>query len=99
MPHIEGHIEEPQVQGLDYQAIYQKYYDKGFDIEKATQKMRVLYGAKQPELDALNAFYESKKKVKTVLQPRTPVRRRFLRYLPQVQLLRQGKRMEIRILL
>ena len=62
MPHIEGHIEEPQVQGLDYQAIYQKYYDKGFDIEKATRKMRVLYGAKQPELDALNAFYESKKK-------------------------------------
>ena len=66
MPHIEEHIEEPQVQGdpqgLDYQAIYQKYYDKGFDIEKATRKMRVLYGAKQPELDALNAFYESKKK-------------------------------------
>mgnify|MGYP003638143784 CR=1 FL=1 len=61
MPHTEGHI-EPQVQGLDYQAIYQKYYDKGLDIEKATQKMRVLYGAKQPELDALNAFYESKKK-------------------------------------
>ena len=66
MPHIEEHIEEPQVQGdpqgLDYQAIYQKYYDKGFDIEKATRKMRVLYGAKQPELDALNTFYESKKK-------------------------------------
>ena len=66
MPHIEEHIEEPQVQGdpqgLDYQAIYQKYYDKGLDIEKATRKMRVLYGAKQPELDALNAFYESKKK-------------------------------------
>ena len=65
MPHTEGHI-EPQVQGdpqgLDYQAIYQKYYDKGLDIEKATRKMRVLYGAKQPELDALNAFYESKKK-------------------------------------
>ena len=66
MPHIEEHIEEPQVQGdpqgLDYQAIYQKYYDKGLDIEKATRKMRVLYGAKQPELDALKAFYESKKK-------------------------------------
>ena len=65
MLHTEGHI-EPQVQGdpqgLDYQAIYQKYYDKGLDIEKATRKMRVLYGAKQPELDALKAFYESKKK-------------------------------------
>ena len=66
MPHIEEHIEEPQVQGdpqgLDYQAIYQKYYDKGFDIEKATRKMRVLYGAKQPEIDALKIFYEGKKK-------------------------------------
>jgi len=66
MPHIEGHIEEPLVQGdpqgLDYQAIYQKYYDKGYDIDKATQNMRILYGAKQPEIDALNAFYESKKK-------------------------------------
>ena len=65
MPHTEGHI-EPQVQGdpqgLDYQAIYQKYYDKGLDIEKATRKMRVLYGAKQPELDGVNAFYDSKKK-------------------------------------
>ena len=62
MPHIEGHIEEPQVQGLDYQAIYQKYYDKGFDIEKATRKMRVLYGAQQPEIDGLTAFYDGKKK-------------------------------------
>lgn len=62
MPHIEGHIEEPQVQGLDYQAIYQKYYDKEYDIDKAIQNMRILYGAQQPEIDGLTAFYDSKKK-------------------------------------
>ena len=66
MPHTEGYIEEPQVQGdpqgVDYQALYQKYYDKGFDVDKATRKLRILYGAGEPEITALTDFYASKKK-------------------------------------
>ena len=103
MPHTEGNIEEPQVQGdpqgVDYQALYQKYYDKGFDVDKATRKIRILYGAGEAQVTALTDFYASKKKVKTDLQHRSPVRKRFLRTLPQIRLLREGKRVEIRLLL
>ena len=66
MPHTEGNIEEPQVQGdpqgVDYQALYQKYYDKGFDVDKATRKIRILYGAGEAQVTALTDFYASKKK-------------------------------------
>ena len=49
----------------DYQAVYQKYYEKKeFDLEKASKRLKFYYGVEEggPELEGLIAFYESKKK-------------------------------------
>ena len=97
MSHEPGHIEEPQV--TDYKALYEKYYNAGMTFDDASNKLLDYYGAGTLEIEALNTFYESKKKVKTELQPRSPIRKRFLRNLPQVQLLRENKRVEVRFLL
>ena len=60
MSHEPGHIEEPQV--TDYKALYEKYYNAGMTFDDASNKLLDYYGAGTLEIEALNTFYESKKK-------------------------------------
>ena len=66
MPHVEGHIEEPQVQGdpqgVDYNAIFEGYYSEGYNEKQAKRMLRATYGAEgKTQFDSLGDFYKKKK--------------------------------------
>ena len=68
MPHVEGHIEEPQVQGdpqgVDYNAIFEGYYSEGYNEKQAKRMLRATYGAEgKTQFDSLGDFYKKKSQV------------------------------------
>ena len=67
MPHVEGHIEEPQVQGdpqgVDYNSVFEGYHSSGYNFKQARRMLRTTYGDEgRTQYDALQNFYDNKKK-------------------------------------
>ena len=94
MPHTPEHIEEPQVQGdpqvVDFNQVFEDFYNEGLDFKVARRRLR-RYEDGKSQFGALEEFYNNKKK--------SPVRRRILRNLPQIRISKLKSRLEIRILL
>ena len=63
---INQELIQPNIQNVpqdkNWEKIYNKYYDNGNDLLTAQRKLKSRHGADQAQLDALTAFYESKKK-------------------------------------
>ena len=63
---INQELIQPNIQNApqdkNWEKIYNKYYDNGNDLLTAQRKLKSRHSANQYQLDALAAFYESKKK-------------------------------------
>ena len=65
MPHTPEHIEEPQVQGdpqvVDFNKVFEDFYNEGLDFKVARRRLR-RYEDGKSQFGALEEFYNNKKK-------------------------------------